>query len=149
VIKPYHYEIDKASRNTGSKILNKYSSKNMMTGKVSSSNNIPVEPFRSLKQVYDISTITIENIELQDSDFLVKFIEVNHQDIRELKFKKVRFAKDASGFVGVLIEKRPHIRSISYEDVNFGETSFQMLIHSCQLCPSLEKLSFISMRYLL
>lgn len=39
------------------------------------------EPERTLKDFYDISKICIEDLEVEDSEFLAKFVGINYKDI--------------------------------------------------------------------
>jgi hypothetical protein len=52
------------------------------------------EPERTLKNFYDISRVQIEDLEVQNSEFLAKFLSINHKDIFHFSLKRVKFRQN-------------------------------------------------------
>ena len=104
------------------------------------------EPERTLKNFYDISKICIEDLVVEDSTFIAKFVSINYKDIFQLSLKRVKFRTSMQHLIDLINEKRPFLKIIEMEDVDIGDPrGFQRLIYSYDLCHHLKAISFRKM----
>jgi hypothetical protein len=81
-----------------------------------------------------------------NSEILAKFVEISHEDIQELVLRKVKFTPNAESYIEVLRKKLPEIISMTYDNVIFGSSKLNWILHSCSRLPKLQELCMIDMK---